>query len=174
MRQPTLGFDQSYRLEDGQRIIFDHYPVPPSVNALYKHFRDPRKKGKIVRVSTDEHKDYKERARKWALVNRRLVEQAKLYLRDELHIKVTVYVGIHDRDIYTKDGKVRQLDVSNFGKALYDCLADSLEIDDRHFADCRLIKTVAEDHQPWHCTVVFQRHDLQRLAEVKAGLVNKD
>lgn len=163
-RQAGLGFDKSVRLKDGQKITFDLWPIPPSSNALYKHFVD-KKTRTVRRVSTDKLLKYKKSCQEWSLCNPQKCKTANLYLRDEPHIKVTAYISLYHHNVYTKDGKVRKADVSNLGKALFDCLSEAIGIDDRHFTDVRLVKTITPDRYPEKCYVVLERCDILELVQ---------
>ena len=163
--QPTLKFDKSYRLEDDQNITFYNFPVPPSSNKIYKHFDDKRKK-KIIRVPTIHLINFKKLCVNWSLVNKKLCDQTNLYLRDEPHIRVVAYVALHASHIYTKDGKVRKMDVSNRGKALFDSLSAAIGVDDCHFFHTSIVKVIADDRETEKCLIVFNRYDIEKLADL--------
>ncbi|MBP9893192.1 MAG: RusA family crossover junction endodeoxyribonuclease [Planctomycetes bacterium] len=103
--------------------------LPPSVNKLFASVRDER--GTIIRVLTAQAR----RMRKLicALVRGRL-DSRKLY---ELHVDIHLAA-------FTRDGNVRQVDVTNRVKFLEDCLCHALGIDDRQFFKVVLTKHHAQ------------------------------
>lgn len=155
-------------------IVFQNFPMPPSSNSIYKHFIDPKSKNsrspRVKRVSTADLNNYKAECNRWIVANMQLCETAHNYLRDEPCIQVDVYVSMYADRIFTKDGKVKKLDVSNRGKALYDCLATAIRVDDRHFTDCRLVKVVAGENEYESCLVVFRPSKLTSLRATKDQL----
>jgi Holliday junction resolvase RusA-like endonuclease len=103
--------------------------LPPSVNKLFASVRDER--GTMIRVLTAQAR----RMRKLicALVRGRL-DSRTLY---ELHVDVHLAA-------FTREGHVRQVDVTNRVKFLEDCLCHALGIDDRQFFKVVLTKHHAE------------------------------
>lgn len=167
--QPALEFDPRRRLSDDEYIIFDKFPMPPSSNEIYKHFTNPKTK-KVVRVSSNALKDYKKQCDQWALVNHRLCKLANMYLRDEMYIQVDVWVAMHIERIHTGRGEVKKLDVSNRGKALFDCLSAAIGVDDRHFKRTRLDKIVASEFEPECCIIRMSRCELVNTLKVRDWL----
>ncbi len=110
--------------------------LPPSVNKLFATVRDER--GTLIRVLTA----HARRMRKLigAMVRGRLVV-GRLY---ELHVDIFLAA-------FTRDGSVRQVDVSNRIKFLEDCLCQALGIDDRQFFKVVLTKHHAEAEQTTIC-----------------------
>ena len=83
---------------------------------------------------------------------------------------MTVYVALAEEKVYTKDGKIRKMDVSNRGKALFDCLAAAIGVDDRHFTDVRLIKVLASAWQPESCLIVMVPCGIDPMDKIIEGL----
>jgi Holliday junction resolvase RusA-like endonuclease len=110
--------------------------LPPSVNKLFATVRDQR--GTMIRVLTAQAR----RMRKLigAMVRGRLVV-GRLY---ELHVDIFLAA-------FTRDGSLRQVDVSNRIKFLEDCLCQALGIDDRQFFKVVLTKHHAEAEQTTIC-----------------------
>ena len=110
--------------------------LPPSVNKLFATVRDER--GTMIRVLTA----HARRMRKLinALVRGRLMV-GRLY---ELHVDVFLAA-------FTRDGSLRQVDVSNRIKFLEDCLCQALGIDDRQFFKVVLTKHHAKAEQTTIC-----------------------
>lgn len=169
--QPPLGFEKSYRLKDDEFIIFDHFPMPPSSNEIYRHFRDPKTK-KIRRVSSNALTHYKKACQQWALVNHQLCKAANLYLRDEKYIQVDVWVAMRIERIHDANGAVKKLDVSNRGKALFDQLAEAIKIDDRHFKRTRIDKVVADSWETECCIIRLSRARLHTTKKIREFLEN--
>jgi len=150
------------RLEDNQHIVFDHFPIPPSSNSIYKHFLDRRTK-KVRRVSTDKLIRFKKDCANWSMINRSLCTLANDYLKNEPFISVEVFVGLHSNTIFTKSGAVRKMDVSNRGKALFDCLSNIIGVDDSHFIDVRLTKYVVSNDTPERCKIILRKASIKTL-----------
>lgn len=161
--------NKTYVLEEGQRIIFDRFPLPPSSNALYKHFVNPRSR-KVIRVSTQDLKKYKKACEEWKIHNQALCHTANLYLKSEKAIRVDCYVGLATKKIWKLDGGVKKLDVSNRGKALLDCLADVIDIDDKLFSTVQLEKVEVPTLDDQCCLIIFSRYRILSLDQVRAGL----
>ena len=145
--------------KEGQTIVFPLFPMPPSSNKIYKHFLDRRSK-KVRRVSTDSLKQFNVESLRWKLHNKKLCEQAHELFKDEAYIKVVVQVGLHDDHIHTKKGKVRKMDVSNRGKALFDSISKLIDVDDCHFFDVRLIKVKVEKNTIEHCKIFISKMNI--------------
>jgi len=169
MRQQTLGLEPAVEWVPGQQLIFDRFPLPPSSNAIYKHFYDKRKR-KIVRASADPLLAYKEEVRLWALCNKRLCIRANELLRDEKSIRVKAWVTLEKSRIWTKDGRPKKNDVSNRGKALFDGLADVIGIDDKLFKSVGLEMAETNDYRFESCLVAFEPCDVRSIDAIRADL----
>lgn len=130
-------------------ILIQNFPLPPSENKLYRNVPG------VGRVSTKELKDYKENVRVWALSNKQIIDATKDIIFSEWNndraLKIDCYFVLKHERIYTKDGRPKKLDASNFIKACHDQLALSLGIDDRYFF-CGHFEKVSGENE---CVIVF-------------------
>lgn len=111
-------------------------PMPPSSNHQYISFVGPG--GKVVHKKSDVAKRYVKAFGIWALENNRVLAEARKPLqtavREGLVLSVEAKFFFLHGAILTREGKLKQLDVSNRLKLMHDCLAETLCIDDKHFA----------------------------------------
>jgi len=105
-------------------------PFPPSVNALYA--------GKTRRYKSDKAKDYDKAFDIWLFKNRGAVRSAESLVRElehnqDIFLELTLDYVIPRKDLYTKKGTVKRIDVTNRIKSLLDKLAEAITIDDNRF-----------------------------------------
>lgn len=110
-------------------IVFTGLPIPPSSNNQYRSFM---RGGKIVHVKSPEYVFFKSRFEGWCLENHEGIRAGRALVKD-CAIEVEAYIGLTRERILTKRGSFKRMDVSNRLKALHDCLADALHIDDSAF-----------------------------------------
>jgi len=121
-------------------IVFDDIPLPPSSNAAYKSFV---RGGKIRHVCHPDLVAFKRDFGLYQLSNLaafRLAESVLKEPKGRLGIHCSFFVG--SEKLMTKKGKLKRWDVSNRLKALHDCLAEALGIDDSLFMDISASKYV--------------------------------
>lgn len=116
-------------------IIFDNFPIPPSLNHCYPTVFS-RKLGRAIRVSSGELKKFKRAADNWEASRPEVVKAARRYLLPNHRnlIQVDAYVGLHSECLFTREATRKKYDVSNRVKPLHDALAEILGIDDRFFS----------------------------------------
>lgn len=140
-------------------IIFQYLPIPPSVNAAYKPITDFHGKRKVI--SSKELKAFKVECRKWHMMHQKECINANLLLKGADHIRIAVYVCLHDSTIYTKKREVRCYDVQNRLKNILDAVADMIGKDDKHFTSVHIQKVLIPDDVEEHCVVRIKPHDLK-------------
>lgn len=118
------------------RIIIGLFPVPPSVNRLYRAFNSQMSKTQVYR-------DYQESCDVWHFQHRAVLDRARDMMMMWNAIRVDAYVMLDHKRLLKKDGSAKRLDVSNRAKALHDELAKCLQIDDCNFKPVSLIPCVA-------------------------------
>ena len=105
----------------------------PSVNHLYgsRGFR---------RFLT---KEAKELRKKIAVIVKKVKEEGFMLLNTN---NIIVRVEIHE-NWYTKDGRVKRVDISNREKFLVDSIFEALEIDDKNIFKHTMIKKQSDDKE---------------------------
>lgn len=90
----------------------------------------------------------------WALVNNVAVAKAKKFIRDDILMKgkmigVDAFCCFPGTSLWTQKGLPKRMDASNRIKALHDCLAETLTVDDSSFWDVRAVKMETSRPEPW-------------------------
>lgn len=163
-RQGGSTKERKFTLEPNQSIIFDYYPFPPSSNALYT---TRMLRGRSRRMKSKELIDYQKKCEQWDLINPQLRQTAYHYLKDEPAIELEIFVGVAKSKIWTKKGDVKKYDVSNRGKALLDCLGDSIGIDDKYFSRITMIKVEVDNEAQQMCFIRFSRDQIVHMKDIK-------
>ena len=130
--------------------------MPPSQNHQYAAMaiRD-RNGGWFGKIRpTRELENYVKAFANWAMVNNVAVAKARKFIRDEILMKgkmigIDSYSCFPGTSIWTQKGMPKRLDASNRIKALHDCLAESLQVDDSYFWDGRFVKMETSRAEPW-------------------------
>lgn len=117
--------------------------MPPSSNGAYRPFVS---KGKMRFASTADWASFKRDFTVYRLLN-----AAAFKVAEGVIAKVTpLTLGIHcdfyfpHEKLFTKDGRLKKLDVSNRLKALHDCVAEALGVDDCVFTEISATKAVGK------------------------------
>lgn len=116
-------------------LILEGLPLPPSSNNQYKSFV---RRGRIIHVRSPELVKYRQDFDRWALENAHGLGVAT----DLLGVgacEVEAFFGFSRDRLFTMAGGFKRLDVSNYLKAVHDCLATKLGVD-----DCAFFSVVAE------------------------------
>lgn len=148
-----------------EKIIFKNYPLPPSVNSIYKHFVQ---KGRARRVPTQLLKNYKAECEKWNFINCGTVQKARVFLNVEKHIKVECYVCISTK---RRAGAFKRMDVANRAKALLDALVVTLDIDDRFYINIVLEKIAVESGSDEKVVIVLSKTQQRDHDKLMADLI---
>lgn len=138
------------------RFTLSNIPMPPSSNAQYAAMavrgKEGRTFGKIR--PTRELENYVKDFGNWALANNVALAKAKKFIRDEILMKgkmlgVDTFTCFPGTSLWTQKGLPKRMDASNRIKALHDCLADSLQVDDSYFWEGSFSKMETSRPQPW-------------------------
>ena len=149
-------------------LSFNDIPMPPSSNKAYKSFVAG---GRIRHVCAPDLVAFKRDFSVYCLANHASFAWARQELAGvpgvELRIDCVFY--FKREQLYTLKGKLKKLDVSNRLKALHDCLAEALGVDDSCFMHITAQKRVNDSRLP-HCAVsVSLDHFLQSDAQSPIG-----
>lgn len=88
-----------------------------------------------------------------------------------LYIRVETLAFFPYFELFTKEGLPRRMDGTNRLKALHDCMAELLEIDDSWFWDAEVRKRVTKRETPW-CVMRFFPVENLTLEQMKErGLI---
>lgn len=113
---------------------FVQLPMPPSSNHMYKLFRRGRK---TFHVPSKELKTFQNEMILYPRVHKLEFLSAKhtvlAWINAGQGLEISCQFFFHYSRLFTKDGRVKKLDVSNRIKALHDCLCRLLGIDDSVF-----------------------------------------
>lgn len=109
------------------KIIIEGLPMPPSSNHQYATIT---RKGKSIRIPSKEVKAFKKQMQEWALEHREVVEKAKEWLKNKYQIQLERHYCLHRSKLWTKDYRLKKLDVTNRIKAFDDCLCEMMGFDD--------------------------------------------
>lgn len=109
------------------------FPLPPSVNTLYRNL--PAGRG---RAKTQKYRTYENTCRIWMLQNQNQLWQARALAMDAAAqpfsvLRVDSMFYFEASRILTMAGKPKRNDSSNYLKAPLDMLAQMLHIDDSYF-----------------------------------------
>lgn len=123
-----------------QKINLVGLPISPSENSMYPTFNGRRIKSKaLVQFQRD--------VNHWRLANKICALQAReicqLWIKNGYFLKVSVIISFEKSQLFTKDGRAKQLDASNRIKGLHDAIAEYiLAVDDRYFWSVSIEKVV--------------------------------
>lgn len=118
-------------------------PIPPSVNGQYATVMV---KGRPIRIPSKEYKQYKKDFAAWVLINKELVMHARrLIIEWNSTLELSMYCCFEKSRLITKDGRCKNLDISNRSKALHDLLSEALQIDDSIFVSTPMEKVIADN-----------------------------
>lgn len=145
------------------RFTLSQIPMPPSQNKQYAAMAvrggEGRWFGKIR--PTKELETYKKIFEAWALQNNIAIAKARKFIRDEILMKglmigVDTFLCFRGTSLWTQKNEVKTMDGSNRIKALHDCLADSLQVNDSYFWDSgRALKLETTRPEPWCFVEIF-------------------
>jgi Holliday junction resolvase RusA-like endonuclease len=157
------------------RILIPDFPFPPSSNQLRGSFFD-RDKRKMRHYDTAIYKAYKSSCEAWAwkeFKNLRNVKPAlQSYLKDhQTVLSIATYFVFRHENLWTREGKLQEVDTSNRIKACHDELAKHLGIDDRYFNIKAAEKVWVLDHEEERVIVEITISKLRKLAEVESSLL---
>lgn len=154
------------------KFTLSDLPMPPSSNHQYfvtSFIKDGRPFGKLA--PSRELKDFENRFGEWRLKNNVLVAKARKFVREEillkdLMIQIDTYFCFPGTALWTQKGMPKKMDASNRIKALHDCIADALEIDDSWFWEGRFEKIETNRAEPW-CFVVLKPWKTRSVGQIK-------
>lgn len=112
-------------------------PFPPSDNRLHRTGRRS-----YIRFKSGEYLAYEHLISVYRLANLNALNEIKQNLTG-MH-KLEIYLYFEPSRLFTKVGKPKRIDATNFLKAQCDSLAKLLEIDDSEFWDVRVLKCKSE------------------------------
>lgn len=139
-------------LENSFIIVFQGIPIPPSENALYRNVPG------VGRVKTSEYRQYEKRFLDWAREHFLEISKAK-EIGAETLVDVDCSFFIDQKRLISQKGRPKKIDTSNRLKALHDCLARILELDDSYFWGASAVKyPVANEHDE-QVVVRITRHN---------------
>jgi len=122
-------------------IVLKGIPLPPSVNHQYKTVMVG---GKLMRVPSKEYKQYKKDFAAWAMLKKNEILVARQAIIDwNSTLEVSMYCCFEQSRLITKDGRCKNLDISNRSKALHDLLSEALQINDSTFVSTPMEKVLA-------------------------------
>lgn len=161
------------------KFILDQVPVPPSSNQLYA---TDWKTGR--RFESKESVEYKKRFKAWALERFYYVAKINEALRWEVSdhrkmIKIDSYMVLQSSVLFTKAQKKnerprrKKMDVSNKGKALYDCLSNMLQIDDSRFLPGVIEPIIRRGELGQYCIIVISIEIMRDEKELLDSLIAK-
>ena len=142
-------------------MIFENIPIPPSTNQLYA--------GKSVRHKSTKYKNWQHEFLLWVLKNQGSVLGTRRIVREHFNespdnfLKLGIQINVPASIIFTKDGRNKKIDATNFIKALFDNVADELGVDDNRFflSNCEFVCYDNLDICP-NVTIIFDKCKLRR------------
>lgn len=156
-------------------IILNMLPLPPSENAAYATDWVTGR-----RFKSKEMGEFTSRFQAWSI--RRAIEIAKI--QDELKweladhrkvLRVDAWLFFQYDSLFTKASsskdrprRKKMNDVSNFTKALHDCLATMLGIDDSRMIVGSMVPVIRDDPQGQYCRVMLTLDMIQTESELDA------
>ncbi len=144
-------------------LVLDGLPLPPSSNNQYKSFV---RSGKIIHVRSPELVKYRQDFEKWAVANALGLRVAREMV-EGCAVEIEAFFGFQRDRIYTKAGEFRRLDVSNYLKAVHDCLADAIGIDDRAFFSVVAEKFAVDDPRQEQVIIRLSPFQPRNLADLQ-------
>jgi hypothetical protein len=123
-----------------RKVYLNGLPLPPSCNSIYATFKGRRIRSKGLC-------EFVKFVGQWGLINRSSAREAmevcQFWIQKGYFLKVSAQISFLKSQIFTKDGKVKELDASNRMKALHDAISTNiLHIDDRYFWSVSIEKVV--------------------------------
>lgn len=152
-----------------ERFVLTTLPMPPSSNHQYWNRVLPG--GKVAQLTpTPELKAFVKAMEEYRLKNLVWVFKAKQLIRGWLlkgwMLNVVVRANFHGADLWTQKGTPKRMDASNRVKAMHDCLAEMLQIDDSWFWSVSIEKVETTKAEPW-CIVEIMPFKPRSVTEVK-------
>lgn len=145
-------------------IAWLDFPYPPTTNKLYASIY---RGGKMLRVPTSELRAFKEEANRWAVLHSvtvvRTKKEIQKWYEKNYAIQLEIFLSLPYSKLFNKDGVAKSYDASNRIKALEDCIATILEVDDRNFWRVSIEKTESKDGN--ECAMIFIRPIDLKIAE---------
>lgn len=113
-------------------IIIKDYPFPPSLNQAYPTNRQGR------RFTGPKLKGYKMACDLWNKTHgnsqTQFEELRRITALDKFYVDIKIIFSVPSQDIWTQKFTVKKNDADNRIKALFDCLATTMGIDDKYFS----------------------------------------
>ncbi len=144
-------------------IVLEGIPMPPSSNHQYKSFV---RFGRVIHVKSPELVQFKRAFDGWAFQNAKGLQVAQA-LCEGCAVEVEAFIGFKRSRVYTKVGGYKSLDVSNRLKALHDCLADKLGIDDKAFFSITAEKFCVSDDEEEQVIVRISPFNPREISEIQ-------
>lgn len=149
--------------------LLTNYPFPPSLNKSYPTNRMGR------RFPSQELTKFKNAAKLYAISQdlAALVSDCTRVVKDEdVFIKVDLLFSIPKSAMFTKDQRVKKLDVDNRIKAVFDSISDLIQVDDRHFQVGSAMKCYNESKDDYWVDikidyVPIEEHKLAKVSHLK-------
>lgn len=147
-------------------------PMPPSSNGQYFPMNMAGKSGgQVVRmVPSGDLKKFQKAMEDWKNRNLVAAHKCRAMIRDwqlqGKQVRVDVLAFFNYFDLFTQQGTPKRMDVSNRMKAMHDCLAEMMEVDDSWYWSVAAHKYEIKGTEPW-CAVVFSPVEHMSLADLK-------
>lgn len=143
------------------KFTISNIPMPPSSNHQYfatAFMKDGRPFGKIA--PSRELKTYVADFAAWAKREEVLLAKARKFIREEIllkdkMLKVDTYACFPGTSLWTLKSQAKKMDGTNRIKALHDCLAEVLQVDDSWFWQGSFEKLESRKPDPW-CFVTIK------------------
>lgn len=156
-------------MNPSNRFILTRLPMPPSSNHQYWNQVLPG--GKHAKLTpTKELKEfvnamdlYHKQNLVWVYKARQKIRQ---WIVGQNMLSVTVRANFHGLDLWTQKGTPKKMDASNRVKAMHDCLAEILQVDDSWFWHVVIEKVETTKSEPW-CIVEVSPWRPRSVNEVK-------
>lgn len=136
-------------------IVIPDFPFPPSENNCY------RNNSRGGRCKSKGYRDYETMVDQWAMLNLNNIRRARQSIEFHNHISIEAQMGFATGRIFTKDGRPKKIDVSNFVKVMHDCLAKLLAFDDKNvwFFSARKCEVGLGESQRVHLVIKPVKHE---------------
>lgn len=132
-------------------IVFTRVPLPPSSNSAYLSFV---RRGVVRHVCSPELVKFKAMMENYFVANMQTVKFARELLPG-LPLSIDVDLGFKRERLLTKKGHFKKIDTSNRLKAMHDCFARALLIDDSAFIRVSARKHAVRRPEDEGCTVTI-------------------
>lgn len=136
-------------------FVFEKIPIPPSSNNQYKSFV---RRGQVMHVSSPELVRYKADFARWARGQRVALQGVQAALSSK-RLKVSVVIYFRENRLIAKNGNFKRIDVGNRIKALHDCFAKEIGIDDSAFYEISARKQPVPVEAEEYCTLIVSLAD---------------